>query len=328
MRNVELDIMKFYGILLVVIGHIALIYTPMTLIVPKLPSDFMSTLKDVIYSFHMPMFFFISGAVFAYQVEIKKKQMTFKALVINKAKRLMIPFFIFGFCLMWPTLVLLGYRDPFHYAIDGFIYSIDPRHLWFVEALFGVFLLFYGLKWICGRFKLPLWTILIVAIVSYFYQVDYIYFQVKNTLHYLLWFTLGYIFLLYRANIKPRAIFLLTILTLLGGWMLNHFGGETIKPLSKMVWALCGISVCYLIAIRFPHIANTRLYKWVLPNSFGLYLFHEAFIYLMEHAAKDYPFHPILLSAVVFIVSTTVSILLTVAVRRYLSPAIIGENRH
>lgn len=56
----ELDIMKFYGILFVVLGHIAMMYTPLS-VIPHFAnmSSFMAVVKNVIYAFHMPMFIFI-----------------------------------------------------------------------------------------------------------------------------------------------------------------------------------------------------------------------------------------------------------------------------
>ena len=56
----ELDTMKFYGILFVVLGHVAMMYTPMS-VIPHFAnmSSFMAVVKNVIYAFHMPMFIFI-----------------------------------------------------------------------------------------------------------------------------------------------------------------------------------------------------------------------------------------------------------------------------
>lgn len=47
-RIVSFDILKGVGILLVILGHIEIPYM----------------LKIVIYSFHMPLFFFVSGCFF------------------------------------------------------------------------------------------------------------------------------------------------------------------------------------------------------------------------------------------------------------------------
>ena len=52
----EIDIAKGLGILLVIVGHL-------------LPED--SWMRQIIYSFHMPLFMFISGGLF-YYTKIRK----------------------------------------------------------------------------------------------------------------------------------------------------------------------------------------------------------------------------------------------------------------
>lgn len=125
----ELNILKFYGILLVVLGHVVFTYSSMSIITPNVPSPILNFVKEVIYAFHMPLFIFSSGCIFAWQLEVKRKSITFMSLFKNKAKRLMIPFFVFGLLMVYPTMVLLGFRDPVHYFINGFILALDPRHL-------------------------------------------------------------------------------------------------------------------------------------------------------------------------------------------------------
>ena len=92
----ELNILKFYGILLVVLGHVTFTYSPMSIITPSTPSPILNFVKEVIYAFHMPLFIFASGCLFAWQLEVKKRPTTFMSLFKNKAKRLMIPFFVFA----------------------------------------------------------------------------------------------------------------------------------------------------------------------------------------------------------------------------------------
>ena len=49
----ELNILKFYGILLVVLGHVVFTYSPMSIITPSTPSPILNSVKEVIYAFHM-----------------------------------------------------------------------------------------------------------------------------------------------------------------------------------------------------------------------------------------------------------------------------------
>ena len=71
-----IDIAKSIGIMLVILGHI-------------LPMD--SILKKYIYSFHMPLFFILTGIVYSY-----KDNESFCKIIEKQIKSILIPFFIFG----------------------------------------------------------------------------------------------------------------------------------------------------------------------------------------------------------------------------------------
>ena len=317
----ELNILKFYGILLVVLGHVAFVYSPSSIITPHIPSVAMNFVKNIIYSFHMPLFFFASGCIFAYQLEVKRKPMTFAQLLRNKTKRLMIPFYAFALLMVYPTMVLLGFRNPVHYFFDGFILAIDPRHLWFVMTLFLLFLLFFGLRKICNKLHVPIWSTSILALLIYSFPINIAYFQIRNAEEYLIWFTLGYLFTIY----KP--IFKYVIIAALCGLGLNMAMPEFTPPnILKLYNTVIGIAILYLLSVRTIKIEETKLYQWVAPNSFGIYLFHAMIIYWLEFIASPYPINPYLLSMAIFVISLTLSILLTVAVRKFGLSIIIGEK--
>lgn len=317
----ELNVLKFYGILLVVLGHVAFVYSPLSIITPHTPSLTINFVKDVIYSFHMPLFFFASGCIFSYQLEVKRKPMTFAQLLRNKTKRLMIPFYAFALLMVYPTMVLLGFRDPVHYFFDGFILAIDPRHLWFVMALFLIFLLFFGLRKVCNRIHLPIWILSILALLIYIFPINIAYFQIRNVEEYLIWFTLGYLFTIYKSAFKYVVIvalcglgFNMTLPEITPPNMLKRFNG--------ILW----IAVFYVLSIYTIKIESAKLYQWVAPNSFGIYLFHAMIIYWIEFIAAPYPINPYPLSVAAVVVSLTLSILLTVMVRKLGLGIIIGEK--
>ena len=307
----ELNILKFYGILLVVFGHVIFTYSPMSIITPNVPSPALNFMKNIIYSFHMPLFFFASGCIFSYQLEIKQKPMTFIQLLKNKAKRLIFPFYVFGLLMVFPTMVLLGFRDPVHYFIDGFILALDPRHLWFVLALFLIFLLFFCIRKIFIKLNIPIWTIGIIAILIYFFPINVNYFQIKNVEEYLIWFTLGYFFTIYKSLFKYIAIIAIC------GVSFNVALPEITPPnLLKLFNGIVGILIFYIISMKTIKLENSKLYQWIAPNSFGIYLFHAMIIYWLEFIAMPYNINPFLLSFCVFIISLTLSVILTIPVSR------------
>lgn len=71
-----LDVAKGLGIILVVIGHVSI----------------NNIINTWIYSFHMPLFFVISG----YLNSCSKKKISNKKYIIKKSKRLLVPYFIFS----------------------------------------------------------------------------------------------------------------------------------------------------------------------------------------------------------------------------------------
>lgn len=317
----ELNVLKFYGILLVVLGHVAFVYSPLSIITPHTPSLTINFVKDVIYSFHMPLFFFASGCIFSYQLEVKRKPMTFAQLLRNKTKRLMIPFYAFALLMVYPTMVLLGFRDPVHYFFDGFILAIDPRHLWFVMALFLIFLLFFGLRKVCNRIHLPIWTLSILALLIYIFPINIAYFQIRNVEEYLIWFTLGYLFTIYKSAFKY------VVIVALCGLGFNMTLPETTPPnMLKLFNGILWIAVFYVLSIYTIKIESAKLYQWVAPNSFGIYLFHAMIIYWIEFIAAPYPINPYPLSVAAVVISLTLSILLTVMVRKLGLGIIIGEK--
>lgn len=96
----------------------------------------------IIVYFHMPLFFFLSGAVLGIKPITK-----FSKLIFSKIKRLIIPFFTVGIFYMFPVKYLGNF-----YTFDGMINAIltiwrgglgyYDGHLWFLAALFWCFILF------------------------------------------------------------------------------------------------------------------------------------------------------------------------------------------
>ena len=85
-----LQILQGWSMLLVVIGHVTL-----TGIFENPQTPVSATIERVIYSFHMPLFMFISGFLF-YFTKISR-DLAYKEVVFDKLKRLGIPYLFFTF---------------------------------------------------------------------------------------------------------------------------------------------------------------------------------------------------------------------------------------
>ena len=97
-----------------------------------------------------------------------------------------------------------------------------------------------------------------------------------------------------------------------------------LKLFNGILW----IAVFYVLSIYTIKIESAKLYQCVAPNSFGIYLFHAMIIYWIEFIAAPYPINPYLLSIAVFAISLTLSVKLTITVRRLGWGIIVGENRN
>lgn len=166
-RDITLDILKGIGIILVVLGHI-----------------YSGFGKSIIYLFHMPLFFFASGAVLSYSDKVSSLQLG------KKAKRLLIPYFFFSllsFVYWW--LVELPFRPSksgygiFHGILgqmpsslqqfinificvgggNSFVYNTV---LWFLPCMFCCVLIYTSLR----RLK-KYYTIAMVLFLSSIYWI-------------------------------------------------------------------------------------------------------------------------------------------------------------
>ena len=127
MRNATIDIAKGIGILSVVLCHNWIAYNN-------------HELFRVIYSFHMPLFFFISGIFF-------NPNGTFKFFVSNKFESLLKPYFVVLISLFVyncvSTLVTKSSFDAVRYffkLLYGSSSTLNWAPLWFLPHLFLVFI--------------------------------------------------------------------------------------------------------------------------------------------------------------------------------------------
>lgn len=120
MRNEQIDISRAIGILLVVLGHNWLI-----------AHDHASLAFRMVFSFHMPLFFFLSGVF----LNAKASSSEF---FLQRADALLKPYFVV--LLMWAVLRSVFQHLPFTASLLGILYAsgftIDWTPLWFLPQLF------------------------------------------------------------------------------------------------------------------------------------------------------------------------------------------------
>ncbi|MEG1255518.1 acyltransferase family protein [Clostridium sp.] len=154
-----IDILKGIGIILVVIGHANFKFAG---------STGTMFIQKYIYSFHMPLFFFLSGYLF-----VKEKHPNFKKFIKTKIKTLLIPYFFFS------ILSVLVKFNGFKTIIVQILYLgnkvVWNEPLWFLVCLFVVEIIFYFISQVKSKAK-TLFILLIFGIVGYslYFIKDYV----------------------------------------------------------------------------------------------------------------------------------------------------------
>lgn len=119
-----IDMAKGYGMLAVIIAHIVT-----------------GPLHTWIYTFHMPLFFFLSGYVFS-------KKASFNEFIVKKAKSLILPYFTLGipmvaFKVLYDFIFNNFSVDATIELIKAFVLQKRQWTLWYIACLFFLNVIFY-----------------------------------------------------------------------------------------------------------------------------------------------------------------------------------------
>lgn len=135
-RLTYIDIAKGIGIFLVVVGHCIPDATSPT----GISVSAYRWLHDVIYAFHMPLFFFLAGFMVSRQKMLDRAQKPID-LVRKRISRLLVPYVVVGFCYA-PFKMLLSRFANKPYDISTLwqmVIGVNPDgELWFLYALFVI----------------------------------------------------------------------------------------------------------------------------------------------------------------------------------------------
>jgi len=284
-----IDIMKGIGILLVVLGHA----------IQKNISDYqLNPLYNVIYSFHMPLFFIIAG--YLLHKTLKGNRLNW---VKNKAIYFVIPhvFFNILYYLMSFTGLTIFENLTAQYSFLNWIKEslIYTGGEWFLWVLFIVLVLMLIVDWANRRFsEFTFWVIAfsIVGILLFLPDTEKDYFRLFELEWYFLFTLIGYLVAKYSifANKYVVLLFIGSILYFVlmywtdwkGGWPdapprnLYYYleAGNPIFYVERLAQALLGISVVIFVSKGISKIKSVSfVFAWLGRISLGVYLFHMFF---------------------------------------------------
>ena len=327
-----IDYAKVIGIWLVVLGHILNAGRPIE-----------SELHTLIYSFHMPFFFFVSGLLFS------TKDMGFGAFAVSKIKSLIVPYILLNiFCVIlsipiyfFPDVfVTTNLSTPVHdllTLVDGEFGSVFTPPSWFLITLFCVMILSYFIT------KLKVyWQIVIIClsiVLAYLAERYEIPLNLDTIPPGLAFFTVGYILKGRLKDLSINRCYYYCCLWMLaavhigislynGDVAINHIVGKT----TWLFWivAIMGIAALYLFAnILSAHTHSKQLVRFISNGTILILCLHETLInYTIDFSLVNHSFHiplvlrEIILATVILIVCVPFIYL----IRRY-APIMMGNRK-
>ena len=271
-RLAWVDYAKGIGILLVVYGHVARgIYNAG---IPFNESLY-RVVDSIIYSFHMPLFFFLSGLFFVSSFEKKGT----KKLILSKIDTIVYPFILWSLLQGGIELVLSSQTNGSISASEVINLWVPRAQFWFLYALFFIFAVTTILYMLVKK------NVLVICMISVaLFLLPVIISGVPATVfvsNYLVFFVLGVALQKYGGNLllvpNHPLIFGVSILCLCFG--LQYFAHFELEynyiqggPLGMALAVLSILSVCYLS--KLFALLNYRLLALIGGYSMAIYLMH------------------------------------------------------
>lgn len=252
-------LLTLFAMTLVVIGH----------------SDITPDFKNLwiykwVYSFHMPLFFFISGFLFCLTMPSDRlKATSMVSFMKKKAIRLLIPFLFINTIIFIVKSTLISDISLMQHPV-----SLSPKSaidatffhpmgfMWFLPALFSIFLILFPLfKFLKinnitgGGYLVSMTLILLTILALDFFMPKISFIQISSAIHYLTYFLLGILYCEYKPSIDGfiRKYWILI------GLVFLILSISLILP--KSVSALCGILFSVTFALILEERCSDKLVK-------------------------------------------------------------------
>lgn len=250
--NRLIAILSVFGILLVVLGHSGF--------EEEIIKQTYAGLHRWIYSFHMPLFFLISGYLFAYTTSDFSK-LDVGRLLKKKVRRLLFPYFVFGSILFVIKMLFsqFSYVDRDFSIVSYCTMFFVPQasystmgYLWFLPALFLIFLV-VGLLCLLRINLRKNSQVAVVVIISFTLNIlfPHIQYLLLSEIFWYLPFFVGGIWYQQNQEILERRLCLgsIGVCLLLGGLSIGEAvyfpsGIFIIKVVYVIVGILFSISLC------------------------------------------------------------------------------------
>lgn len=261
---------------------------------------YLKVLYQFIYSFHMPLFVTLSGALF----EQNKTEDNFQ-LFLKKGKKIISS--IYNNCNFFfiPIRFLIDYYNHFDITkviVYDLILGRDINYLWFLVMLMEISVIFWFFrkkihqtinKYMTYSF---VFILLLLNIISF--HCGKLPFQLHRTCEFLLWFYFGIIVnkkIKNKKNNHPLKITILICLQMIlfffNYYMVNsyylevnnflYYGLKIIEEINRIILSFLGIVICWSLLLKLK-VKHNYIFMLIESNSFYIYLIHVPLITLFS----------------------------------------------
>lgn len=261
-----IDILKGFGIFFVVFGHVTHI----------------GEIRDYIWNFHMPLFFFVSGFLY-------KPSLSFRDFFLKRIKSIYIPYILFFFVTFtyWVLIErnVRGSEYSIWHQLIGLLYgTYEGNHLyfngalWFLPCLFVTEIMFFPLGRIKNKIGILANILLfyIIGTILNLNEVNYLPLGLHTAFFAIVFYGFGYL-----AKQLPKYIIETTsafqwllIITCLSIQLLNKQYSSDISnaSLPYLLIAIIGILLYLSLSIKIGH---SKLIEYLGKNSLVIFAFQE-----------------------------------------------------
>lgn len=280
-----IDVAKFLAMFLVILEHVILAFNFQN-------TDYIAYIRNVVISFHMPLFFFVSG----YLYKQKSKSDNYSKILWG----LLIPYLIYqflylplklGFYIFYehiPSLVaaikcfigiILG--DNLGITGSNFSLSVCPA-CWFIMVMMQLRLIFAQININRKNLFLLCFFSILIQILLKLYNID-LYFCIDNTLYAIPYFCVGVYLKNYSDGLKiitkrKKVLLILTFFILL---QISYFYKSVFHNLLSMY--LCGfVGTFFLIFLSQLSQKTSNFVTIIGKNTLFLIFFQSVLLFITK----------------------------------------------
>jgi surface polysaccharide O-acyltransferase-like enzyme len=326
-----LDVLRVYACVAVIVFHV------FSNIVSSCGSSLTSFEKYICvilrntWLWHVPTFVMISGVLFL----SREKEISVGSLFKKYIRRIILALIIFGFIFAFMEIFFYAlykfYKNQIGMAIFNVFQGKLWDHMWYLYMIIGLYILIPMIKvFVNYADKKTLEYILIVLFIftsviptlQNVFQFKFgIYIPINSVFVFYLLF--GHYIHKYNVCINNKLLYLMAVLYLLYLFLVsinNNFVTEegsivglygNISPLVIM------ITFCIFCYIR-QNVLSNRVYEFISPQTFGMYLIHPLFLNIFFKFIKFTPEKYSLINVIIIITTVTIlfSLLFSIIARK------------